>query len=58
METDPDVPDGCVVWGSKVVMAERGRTMLLHDLHEGHPGIVRMKSLLQAIFDGQDWMPI
>ena len=41
---------GCVLWGSRVVIPVKGRTMLLEDLHEGHPGIVRMKSLARSYF--------
>eukprot|EP00731_Ephydatia_muelleri_P014454 Em0008g174a len=38
------VQDGCVLWGSRVVPA--GRAQLLH---EGHPGITRMKALARGV---------
>ena len=36
---------GCVLWGSRVVVPEQGRKSILQQLHEGHPGMSRMKSL-------------
>ena len=37
--------DGCVLWGSRVVIPPSCRQAVLMELHEGHPGITRMKSL-------------
>ena len=39
------VQDGCLLWGSRVVIPPRGRAIVLSLLHEGHPGITRMKML-------------
>ena len=39
------VHEGCILWGSQVVVPKQGREMVLHELHEGHPGNTRMKSL-------------
>ncbi|XP_039192310.1 uncharacterized protein K02A2.6-like, partial [Crotalus tigris] len=36
---------GCLLWGSRVVILTSMRTRVLGSLHEGHPGIVRMKAL-------------
>ena len=36
--------EGCVVWGSRVIIPPRGRKAVLQELHEGHPGMSRMKS--------------
>ena len=36
---------GCILWGSRVVIPSQGREAVLHELHEGHPGTTRMKSL-------------
>ena len=33
------------MWGSRIVIPPPGRETVLHELHEGHPGITRMKSL-------------
>ena len=37
--------DGCVLWGSRVVIPIQGREGVLQELHQGHPGISWMKSL-------------
>ena len=37
--------EGCVLWGSRVVVPPPGREAVLQELHEGHPGITRMKAL-------------
>ena len=39
------VHGGCVLWGSRVVVPPQGRKAILQQLHEGHPGMSRMKSL-------------
>ena len=47
------VQDGCLLWGSRVVIPPRGRAIVLSLLHEGHPGITRMKTLAR----GYVWWP-
>ena len=37
--------EGCVMWGSRIIVPPPGRQAVLLELHEGHPGISRMKSL-------------
>ena len=37
--------NGCVTWGSRVVIPPQVRDVLLAELHSGHPGCSRMKSL-------------
>ena len=32
------VQDGCVVWGSHVVVPKKGQAQVLEQLHQGHPG--------------------
>lgn len=39
------VYQGCVMWGTRVVIPPPGRSAVLQQLHEGHPGMTRMKSL-------------
>ena len=39
------VHDGCVLWGNRVIVPPKGREAVLHELHEGHPGITKMKAL-------------
>jgi hypothetical protein len=40
--------DGCVLWGSRVIVPPAGRKIILDQLHECHPGINRMKSLARC----------
>ena len=47
------VEDGCVLWGNRIVIPQKGRKALLSMLHEGHTGIVRMKSFAR----GYVWWP-
>ena len=37
--------EGCILWGSQVVVPQQGCESVLQQLHEGHPGNMRMKSL-------------
>ncbi len=39
------IQDGCLLWGSRVIVPPQGRTLVLDILHETHPGVSRMKSL-------------
>ena len=41
------VADGCLLWGIRVIIPTQLRERVLHELHTGHPGIVRMKSLVR-----------
>ncbi|KAL5517714.1 hypothetical protein EMCRGX_G003317 [Ephydatia muelleri] len=47
------VEDGCVLWGSRVVVPPAGREAVVRLLHEGHPGISRMKALARGVV----WWP-
>ena len=40
------VEQGCLLWGSCVIIPAPGREELLNKHHEYHPGIVRMKALV------------
>ena len=44
---------GCLVWGGRVVVPPQGRESVLAELHCGHPGISRMKSLARGLV----WWP-
>ena len=37
--------DGCLLWGSRVIVPPPGHDKVMADLHERHPGICRMKQL-------------
>ena len=43
--TELSVHEGCILWGNRVVIPPQGRTAVLQELHEGHPGMSRMKAL-------------
>ena len=46
--------DGCILWGSRVVIPLPGRDGLLAELHGGHPGVSRMKALARGLV----WWPL
>ena len=37
--------DGCLLWGSRVIVPLPGHQLLVDELHDTHSGISRMKSL-------------
>ena len=37
--------NGCILWVLRIVIPPPGREAVLQELHEGHPGMTRMKSL-------------
>ena len=39
------VQDNCLLWGSRVVIPPKLQARVIDELHEGHAGVVRMKSL-------------
>ena len=43
------VQQGCLLWGSRVIVPVAGRESLMEELHETHPGMVRMKSGSQLL---------
>ena len=42
------VEDGCVLWGTRVAVPPQGRSKLLSEPHEAHPGESRMKALARS----------
>ena len=46
--TELSVQDGCLLRGSRVIVPAAGRKLMLEELHEGHPGITRMKALARS----------
>ena len=50
--------DGCLLWGQRVVIPPQGRITVLQELHGGHCGITRMKSLARTVvWEQQDDPP-
>ena len=47
------VQDGCVLCGSRVIVPEKGRERILRVLHDGHPGVSRMKRIARSVV----WWP-
>lgn len=47
---------GCVLWGTRVILADRLRKSVLNELHVSHQGIIKMKSLAPNMCDGLKWM--
>lgn len=47
------VQDFCVLRGDRVVIPEEGRDKILEILHDGHPGITKMKLLARSVV----WWP-
>ena len=42
------VEDGCVLWGTRVVVPPQLRSQVIEEIHEGHPGMRRMKSFARS----------
>ena len=43
----------CVLWGSCVIVPRADHAKVLDELHDGHPGITRMKALARSLV----WWP-
>ena len=46
--TELSIHDGCILWGTRVVVPPAGQTRMIEELRESHPGICRMKSLARS----------
>ena len=45
--------NGWIIYGSRVLIPSQGRQQILAELHQGHPGVNRMKGLARMYF----WWP-
>ena len=45
---------GCLMWGSRVIVPKRAQSTVLLELHEGHPGMTKMKTLARMYV----WWPL
>ena len=43
----------CVLWGNRIIVPPSGQSKVLDVLHDGHPGISRMKELTRSFI----WWP-
>ena len=44
-KSELSVLDGCLLWGSRIVIPPQGRKIALQELHDTHPGCNKMKGL-------------
>ena len=42
------IENGCLLWGTKVVIPKALQAKILHSLHDNHPGITSMKALARS----------
>ena len=42
------IQDNCLLWGSRIIVPKQGRERLLALLHEGHPGVLKMKGVARS----------
>lgn len=47
--TELTVECGCLLWGVRAVVPRKLQQQVLKELHDGHPGIVRMKNLAKKL---------
>ena len=40
---------GCLLWGIRVIVPQNIRSRILEELHEGHPGAVKMKTVARGL---------
>ena len=52
-KSELSVEENCLLWGCRVVIPPQGREMVLQELHVGHPGMSKMKSLARSYL----WWP-
>ena len=44
------IEDGCLMWGTRVIVPQSLQSKILQSLHSGHPGITRMKAIARSYF--------
>ena len=42
------IEDGCIMWSNRIIVPPPGGAKVIDILHEGHPGMARMKSLARC----------
>ena len=51
------VQDGCVLWGSRLIVPPPGRLGVMDELHDGHPSIVQILARSYVWWPGMDGAP-
>ena len=46
--TELSIENGCLLWANRVIIPSKLRSLILSELHEGHLGMSRMKSLARS----------
>ena len=46
--TELSIIDGCILWGSRMIISVEGRRNIVKQLDETHPGVSKMKSLAHS----------
>jgi len=49
-ENELSTENGCVMWGIRVVVPQTLHSQVLKSLHSNHPGITRLKPLLEVTY--------
>ena len=52
-KTEITIEDNCLLWGIRVIIPNSLQASLLKDIHQGHPGISKIKSVARSHF----WWP-
>ena len=47
-QTELSLLDGCLLWGTRVIIPTKLRAQDLEELHHAHPGVVKMKGLARS----------
>ena len=51
--TELSIDNGCLLWGSRVIIPRALRTVVAEEIHNGHLGVVRIKALARSFI----WWP-
>ena len=46
------VENSCLLWGARVIVPPQLQREVLDEIHEGHPGMVRMKAFVRSYMSG------
>ena len=47
-KTELSLQEGCIFWGARVIVPPPGRSQIIEEIHETHPGVSRMKNLARS----------